>query len=64
MMMAQQRIQPKRVRQGKCYLYVQQRDGTAYRVCVLRVLAATSEQCEVIIADDVSLLCIHIGIFY
>ena len=46
-MMAQKRVQPKRVRQGKCYLYVEQRDGTVHRVCVLRVLAATSEQYEV-----------------
>jgi len=64
MMTAQQRIQPKRVRQGKCYLYVQQHDGTVYRVCVLRLLAATSEQYEVSMARCVSSLCVLKGVFY
>ena len=63
-MTTQQRVQPKRVRQGKCYLYVEQHDGTVYRVCVLRVLAATSEQYEVSMADCILLLCTPTGIFY
>jgi len=64
MTMTQQRVQPKRVRQGRCYLYVEQRDGTAYRVCVLRVLAAISEQYEVSITDYVFSYYVFLQVYF